>query len=52
MKNSSSASAALAHVILLDPDQLMLIVEAPKTQAKALATDAPKFFDSLVVQKP
>jgi hypothetical protein len=52
LKNASNASAAIAHIILLDPDQLMLIVEAPKAQAKALETDAPTFFDSLVVQKP
>lgn len=52
LKNSSSSSAAIAHVILLDPDQLMMIVEAPKAQAKALETDAPKFFDSLVLAKP
>jgi len=52
MKNASSASAAIAHIILLDPDQLMLIIEAPKTQAKVLETDAPKFFDSLLLNKP
>lgn len=52
MKNSSSTSTAIAHIILLDPDQLMLIVEAPKAHAKALETDAPKFFDSLLLTKP
>jgi len=52
MKNASSTSAAIAHIILLDPDQLMMIVEAPKAHAKALETDAPKFFDSLLLNKP
>ena len=52
MKKTSSTSTALAHVILLDSDQLMLIVEAPKNQAKALKTDAPIFFDSLLLNKP
>jgi hypothetical protein len=52
MKNASSTATALAHIVLLDPDQLMLIVEAPKSQAKALETDAPKFFDSLLLNKP
>ena len=52
IKNASATAAAVGRIILLDPDQLMLIVEAPKTHAKALDTEAPKFFDSLIVQPP